>query len=261
LRDGEPWDEVVPAWFVLVGVWVLGRWIRHRRLDAAALAQRADAAERESERRSREAVVEERARIARELHDLVAHSMGVIVLQAQGAQRTLDHDPARTRAALEDIEGTGRNGLAEMRRLLGLLTGPTEAAPAEPQPSLGQLGDLMDRVRAAGTPVTLDVRGEVRDLPPGVELTAYRVVQESLTNALKHAPGAPVHVRVDYGGDSVQVSVTDDGARVPEAAESGGRGMVGMRERVALYDGELVAGPRAEGGFAVSARLPAGGGA
>ena len=259
LRDGDPWDEVVPAWFVLTGLWAFGRWMRHRRDESARLAARAAAAGREAEAQARAAVADERARIARELHDLVAHSMGVIVLQSQGAQRTLDHDARRTRDALENIEAVGRNGMAELRRLLGLLTGPETTPGDEPQPSLHSVPDLVERVRSAGATVDLAVRGDVRDLPPGVELTAYRVVQEGLTNALKHAPGASVQVRVDYGRDCLEVGVSDDGGgKAPEQEKDGGHGMVGMRERVALYGGELVAGPRAEGGFAVTARLPVG---
>lgn len=259
LRDGAPWDEVVPAWFLLAGVWGLGRWVRHRREEGAELTARAEVAQREAEAQARVAVAEERSRIARELHDLVAHNMGVIVVQAQGAQRALRQDPERTRQALEDIESAGRSGLAEMRRLVGLLTSPDDPTSGEPQPSLARLDDLLDRVRSTGTRIDLDVRGDVRSLPPGVELTAYRVVQEGLTNALKHAPGASVQVRLDYGRDCLEVGVSDDGGgKAPNRDKDGGHGMVGMRERVALYGGELVAGPRAEGGFAVAARLPVG---
>ena len=265
LQQGDPWDEVVPAWFVLVGVWVLGRWVRHRRAEAEALARRAAQAERDVEERARAAVGEERARIARELHDLVAHSMGVIVLQAQGAQRALDRDPEQARRALESIEAAGRGGLGEMRRLLDLLADTGDEPSHEPQPTLGRLTDLVEGVAAAGAQVDLTVTGEPRPLPGGVELTAYRVVQEALTNALKHAPGAPVRVAVDYGRDTLEVSVTDAGAPALALAtssgggrdvDSGGRGMVGLRERVALYGGRLEAGPGPAGGFALRVRMP-----
>lgn len=266
LQQGDPWDEVVPAWFVLVGAWALGRWVRHRRTEAQQLQRRAAEAERDVEDRARAAVGAERARIARELHDLVAHNMGVIVLQAQGAQRALERDPDQARRALESIEAAGRGGLGEMRRLLDLLTDTGDAPSDEPQPTLDRLSDLVAGVRATGAEVELEVAGEARPLPAGVELTAYRVVQEALTNALKHAPGAPVRVRVGYGRDALHVSVTDAGAPAlalaastggagPEV-ESGGRGMVGLRERVALYGGELDAGRRPDGGFSLEVRLP-----
>ena len=263
LQGGDPWDEVVPAWFVLVGVWALGRWVRHRRSEAELLVRRTEQAERTVEDRARAAVAEERARIARELHDLVAHSMGVIVLQAQGAQRTLDSDPEQARGALQDIEAAGRGGLGEMRRLLDLLTDTGDAATDEPQPTLERLDDLVDGVRAAGAEVDLTTTGEARPLPAGVELTAYRVVQEALTNALKHAPGAPVRISVVYGQDALEVAVIDAGATalVPASSarpglDSGGRGMVGLRERVALYGGRVEAGPLPDGGFALRARMP-----
>ena len=262
LREGVPWDEVVPAWFMLAGLWVLGRWVRHRRAEATGLRARTEVAERAAEdraraaeERARAAVADERARIARELHDLVAHSMGVIVLQAQGAQRSLDADPGRARTALESIESAGRSGLAELRRLLGLLTWPTEAPMDEPQPSLDRLDELVAGVREAGARAHLTVTGEVRQLPAGVELTAYRVAQEALTNVLRHAPGAAARVSADYGRDRITVTVTDDGPGRTAATEGSGRGLVGMRERVALYGGELEAGPAPAGGFRVVARL------
>ena len=265
LRDGVPWDEVVPAWFMLGGAWALGRWMRHRRDEGTLLSARAEAAERDAEAQARQAVSEERARIARELHDLVAHSMGVIVIQSQGAQRTLGDDPERTRRALESIEVAGRDGLSEMRRLLELLTDPAAPPDVAPQPSLDGVRELVDRIRDAGVDVRLTVEGVRRDLPAGVELAAYRVVQEGLTNALKHAGGAAVEVRLVYRPDNVEVAVLDQGppsGPPPEPEHHHqGRGLVGMRERVALYGGTLKTGPRPGGGYAVSALIPAGGGA
>ena len=185
LRDGDPVDEVVPAWFILVGIWAFGRWMRHRARESLDLSERAEAAERDQQEQAARAVAEERARIARELHDLVAHSMGVIVIQAQGAQRAIGTAPEQTRAALASIEAAGRTGMAEMRRLLGLLTTTEEDAGTTPQPTLREVPDLVAGVREAGLHVDLTIDGTVRDLQPGVELTGYRVVQEAMTNVLK----------------------------------------------------------------------------
>lgn len=260
LRDGAPWDEVVPAWFVLVGVWGFGRWMRHRSRAAAALEARAEAAERERHQQAVKAVAEERSRIARELHDLVAHSMGVIVIQAQGAQRAIDTSPERAREALGSIEAAGRSGLAEMRRLLDLLTDDGADASTTPQPTLHGIADLVERCRAAGMPVDLKVEGTVQALAPGLELTGYRVVQEAITNAMKHAGQVPVDVRVRYEPQWLDIEVTDEGREAGvqplDAPEGGSRGLVGMRERVSLYGGALHTGSRPEGGFAVHARLP-----
>ncbi|MEJ7689924.1 MAG: sensor histidine kinase [Nocardioidaceae bacterium] len=262
LREGEPVDDVVPAWFVLLGIWGLGRWVRHRASESAVLTERAEAAVRDRSEQTARAVAEERARIARELHDLVAHSMGVIVIQAQGAQRALDTAPEQARAALGSIESTGRTGLEEMRRLLGLLTaapGPEAGGSSHPQPTLAEVPDLVSRVRDAGLPVDLQVEGDVRTLSPGIELTGFRVVQEAVTNAYKHAGLVPVDVRLRYGPTSLEIDVTDDGrhpASQQISRDRGGHGLVGMRERVRLYGGTLDTGQRPGGGFAVHARIP-----
>lgn len=262
LRDGAAWDEVVPAWFVLLGVWGFGRWMRHRARAAEELRERAEAAERERHDQAARAVTEERARIARELHDLVAHSMGIIVIQAQGAQRAIDNSPERAREALGSIEAAGRSGLAEMRRLLGLLTDGADASTT-PQPTLHGIADLVTRLRTAGMPVDLRVEGSVQTLPPGLELTGYRVVQEAMTNALKHAGQVPVDVRLRYEADWLDIEIVDAGrngsVQAPAAHDSSSRGLVGMRERVSLYGGVLHTGFRPGGGFAVHARLPLGG--
>lgn len=254
LVEGDPVDEVVPAWAVLAGTWAFGRWMRSRRRETSELASRAEAAEREVEEQAERAVVEERARIARELHDLVAHSMGVIVIQSQAGQRSLGADPVAARSALEAIENVGRQGMAEMRRLLDLLTG-TDESSNQPQPSLTQLDELVDHVRAAGLPVDLAVGGELSELPAGVDLAAYRVVQEALTNVLKHARATRVRVSVSLVGASLDIDVHDDGVGVGEASARG-RGLVGMRERVALYGGTVAAGAVGGGGYRVHARLP-----
>jgi len=258
LRDGDPVDEVVPAWFILVGIWAFGRWMRHRARESVALTERTERAEAEAAR----AVAEERARIARELHDLVAHSMGVIVIQAQGASRALDSAPEQARAALASIETAGRSGMAEMRRLLGLLTTTEGDAGTTPQPTLKEVPELVERIREAGLEVDLGVEGAVRDLQPGIELTGYRVVQEAMTNVLKHAGKATVEVRLSYQPDCLEVEVRDRGSQGPVVgqSENGGHGLVGMRERVGLYGGTLRTGVRPDGGYAVHARIPLDGG-
>jgi signal transduction histidine kinase len=260
LRDGDPVDEVVPAWFVLVGIWAFGRWMRRRARESLDLTERAEAAERDLQAQAARAVAEERARIARELHDLVAHSMGVIVIQAQGAQRAIATAPEQARASLASIEAAGRTGMAEMRRLLGLLTPTEEDAGTTPQPTLKEIPDLVANVRDAGLHVDLTIEGTVRDLPPGVELTGFRVVQEAMTNVLKHAGTSTVEVRISYQADCLEIEVRDRGSEadhVGAPADRGGHGLVGMRERVGLYGGTLRTGLRPDGqGFAVHARLP-----
>ena len=256
LADGVPVDEVVPAWFVLGGVWSFGRWMRRRRTEAQSMAGQLQVAQRDREARAAQAVAEERARIARELHDLVAHSMGIIVIQAQGAQRSLPHDPDRVAFALGAIESTGRNGMAEMRRLLSLLAAPEQPDATTPQPGLDRIPDLVGQVRSAGLDVELSLVGEERPVPPGVGLATYRIVQEALTNTLKHAGSASAQVCVRHHADRVEVEVRDTG-RAPTTPRPGaGHGLVGMRERVALYGGTLEAGPADDGGFRVRALIP-----
>ena len=264
LREGAALDEVVPAWFILLGVWGFGRWMRHRADAARALQQRAEAAEHDRREHAVRAVREERSRIARELHDLVAHSMGVIVIQAQGAQRVIETSPVRAHDALVSIEAVGRNGLAEMRRLLDLLTDETDVSPT-PQPTLDGIDDLVSQLQATGLEVALHIDGTVEALPAGLELTGYRVVQEALTNALKHSAHGPVDIRLRYESDWLDIRVTDSGGAGTGEAGPGprrdqlngaSRGLAGMRERVALYSGVLTTGPLAGGGFGVHARLP-----
>ena len=252
-------DEATPGSYVFFLVvfgspWLAGRAIRHRRLNERRLERRAVAAEREREERAREAVAEERARIARELHDVVAHGISVIVLQARGGRRSL-RQPDEARRAFDAIETTGTQALAEMRRLLGLLRRGDEAIGLAPQPSLSGLRGLAAQVTEAGLPVEVTVEGEPRELPPGIDLSAFRIVQEALTNALKHAGPATAHVVVRYGEDELELEIVDTG---PGAAsgDEGGHGLVGMRERASLYGGELKAGRRSGGGFGVRVRLP-----
>ncbi len=209
-------------------------------------------AERERELAGREAVVEERARIARELHDVIAHHVSMIVLQAGAERRVLDESDS-SREVLETIERTGRSALAETRRLLGMLRSE-EDDPLAPQPRLRDVPLLIGQVREAGLPVELDIEGTQPELPAGIELSAYRIVQEALTNALKYAGDAHARVRIAYRPESIEIEVSDDGPGQPAAA--GGHGLVGMRERVALYGGRFTAGRGETGGFTVQVTLP-----
>jgi signal transduction histidine kinase len=211
--------------------------------------------EREREEKARTAVAEERVRIARELHDVVAHAISLIVLQARGGRRSLATDPAETLEALDTIEATGSQALAEMRRLLGMLRTDDEQIALAPQPSLRYLDALAAQVGEAGLAVDLSVEGEPIELPPGVDLSAYRIVQEALTNALKHAGPATARVVVRYRENDLELEITDTGLGAG-ASDGEGHGLVGMRERVSLYGGKIEAGPQDGGGFAVRARLP-----
>jgi signal transduction histidine kinase len=245
----------VPFNYALFGAaWVLGDNLRRHRAQAE-LAVRLTAAEEE---RSRRAVADERVRIARELHDVVAHTLSVIVLQAGAGRRIAPEKPGRAADVLGSIEALGREALGDMRRLVGILrTGPERVH--EPQPSLERLPELAERVRSAGLAVDVRTEGEARPLPPGVDLSAYRIVQEALTNTLRHAGAGRAEVVVRYGGAGVEVEVTDDG-RGPAAGAAngagGGHGLAGMRERVGMFGGELEVGAREGGGFRVRALLP-----
>ena len=260
LQDGAPLDEVLPGWFIVAGAFGFGRWVRGRRRESAELREHTAALERERVQATADAVAHEQARIARELHDLVAHSLAVIVLQAQAGGRVLDADldVDQARASLRSIEGVGRDGLAELRRLLDVL----DTAGAEDdgsRPSLDQLEDLATRVRRAGVPVELSVDGPPRALPAGLDLSAYRIVQEALTNTLKHAGPARARVGVRYLPDALEIEVADDGTASPSSDSSRvGRGLIGMRERAALYGGRVEAGPGRRGGFEVRAWFPRG---
>jgi signal transduction histidine kinase len=212
--------------------------------------------QRDLERAARDAVSEERARIARELHDVVAHAMGVMVVQAGAARVVIERDPASTSDALQRIEDTGRTGLAEMRRLVGILETDDWAA-LEPQPGLDQLDELLQRMRVTGLPIEATVEGTPRRLSPGVDLTAYRVVQEALTNALKHGAGAHARVVLRWGDDALELEIADNGrGPPPDGMQTPGHGLIGMRERVTLFGGSLETGERPGGGFLVRARIP-----
>jgi signal transduction histidine kinase len=222
---------------------------------AEAAKERAERAEHEREEKARLAVADERARIARELHDVVGHSVSVMTVQASAVRRLLDPDQEKVNTALLVVEETGREALAEMRRMVGVLRHPEEAPALAPQPSLEQLQRLVEHAREAGLPVELRIEGEPIQLPAGIDLTAYRLVQEGLTNALKHARAERAEVMVRYGGGHVELMVTDDGPGGGDG-DKGGHGLVGMRERVSVYGGELEAGPRAGGGYRLRATLP-----
>lgn len=217
--------------------------------------RRVQLAERERDVAAREAVVEERARIARELHDVVAHNVSMMVIQAGAERHLLDAASGSTREVLETIERVGRGALTDMRRMVGMLRSDPDN-PLAPQPGLDDLATLVTQVRAAGLPVELRVDGAKRELPVGIELSAYRIVQEALTNALKHAGDARAVVQVRYGADSLELEIVDDGTGAPAAVSGDGHGLVGIRERVVVYGGRLDAGHRPTGGFAVRVRLP-----
>jgi signal transduction histidine kinase len=244
---------------VVGGPWLAGRAIRHRRLSERQLEERAVAAERQREERARAAVAEERARIARELHDVVAHAISVVVLQSRGGRRSLTNDPDEAREAFDAIESTGKEALAEMRRPLGMLRRGDDELALAPQPSLASLDALAAQVSAAGLPVQIAVEGEARELPPGIDLSAFRIVQEALTNALKHAGPAAAHVLVRYREHELELEIVDTGLGAETGnADGAGHGLIGMRERAELYGGDVRAGRQTDGGFAVRVRLPLG---
>jgi len=249
----DPQSFLFSAGLVVLTPWLLGRVNRQR-------AARIELLQQEALQRERVAVGEERARIARELHDVVAHSVGAMVAQAQGAERMLDRDPERAREALQAIERTGRTALEEMRRSLGVLRRTDADAPLAPQPGLDNLDALVAQARDSGLRVELVTEGEPAPLPAGVDLSAYRIVQEALTNTLKHAGPVQARVAVRYRGEQLELEISDDGrtpGRPPTRDDdAGGQGLVGMRERVALYGGDLQAARRPEGGFVVRASLP-----
>ncbi|MFI7126542.1 sensor histidine kinase [Nonomuraea sp. NPDC050153] len=239
----------------VVTIWLTGLYANTRRRYLEGLEERAERAERERDQQARMAAAAERARIARELHDVVAHNVSVMVVQADGAGFALDSDPEQAREAVRAISKTGRAALAEMRRLVGVLREDERTSTDyTPQPGLGQLEDL---VRGSAVPTRLQVGGVPVELPEGQQLAVYRIVQEALTNALKHGgPGVQALVEIDYGGPELVVRVTDDGRGAAAPRSADGHGLIGMRERVGMYGGAVSAEPRQGGGFEVLARLP-----
>ena len=234
-----------------VGVALTGRALRAR---GSGLERRAEALDREEHRRAAQAAAEERQRIARELHDIISHSLGVVVLQVGAAERVLERDPARAREVLGSIRATGQEAIGEMGTLFGLLdAGPRSSR--EPQPSLAELDGLVSRMREAGLSAELVIEGERRALPAALELSAFRVVQEGLTNALKHAGPAEVRALLRYGEDRLEVEIADDGTMAGNGVGSR-RGLAGIRERVEIFGGRLDAGPRPGGGWTLHASFP-----
>jgi signal transduction histidine kinase len=235
--------------------WAAGFALRERSVQAEAAELRAKQAEREREAVARVAVAEERARIARELHDIVAHAVSVMVLQVGAVRHELPDELAADRDALRDVERAGRTALAEMRRLLGAMRGDGDTVEFTPQPGLDGLDSLLEEVGRAGLPVELHVDGQPVSLPRGIDLSAYRIVQEGLTNALKHAQATDADVTVRYLPDQLEIEVRDNG--LGSATSDGlGHGLVGVRERVKIYGGEMNAGTATGGGFVLSTRLP-----
>ena len=262
--DWGSWEAFALYSFLFMLCWVTGLYMRLRRRYVLGLEERAQWLEHERDARAQAAVAAERERISREMHDVVAHNLSVMVVQAEGATYAVDRDPDRAKGAMATVASTGRSALSEVRGILGVLRegsgrgGEDEYAP---RPGIDGLDRAVEQVRAAGLPVELTVGGDRRDLPTGVELAAFRVVQEALTNALKHAGPevGRVRVEVDYGADALELRVLDDGRGVSSGEPAGqgrGQGLIGMRERVSVHGGSLRAGPGPDGGFEVVATLP-----
>jgi signal transduction histidine kinase len=241
-----------------VGTWLIGRLVRARTHENVVLHARAEQLAEDSAARAAEAVAAERARIARDLHDVISHSVSVMVVQAAAAEQITAIDVDRAREAMRIVQSTGRQALSELAHLLGMLREGGEEMGLAPQPGMSRVPELLSVLRAQGHDVDLRIEGPERPLPPGVALSVYRVVQEALTNVRKHAAGARCTVLLQYSGDAVEVEVADDGARSTSrvAVDGGGHGLIGMTERVGVYGGTLEAGPRAGGGYVVRAHLP-----
>jgi signal transduction histidine kinase len=248
-------DFVFPTGFALVA-WVAGRGLSTRARLTEELHEAAVRAQEAHEAEIARAGADERRRIAREMHDVVAHSVSVMVVQAGGARRILERDPRRAIEAAARIEDVGRAAMVEMRRLLGVLHHGEDETGRAPQPTLRELDRLVESSRAAGLPVTLAVEGDPRPLPPGKDLAAYRVIQEALTNAIKHAGSAPTSVTVRWQASWLELEIVDSGGKAMNGTNGSGHGLVGMEERMRLYDGTVRTGRKAGGGFEVVARLP-----
>ena len=252
--EGKAGDFVWDA-ITFTVAWIVGFAVGEKYREVDEAKERAAIAEWEREERALRAVADERTRIARELHDVVGHSVSVMTVQASAVRRRLDQDQERVSEALQVVEQTGREALAEMRRMVGVLRHAEEAPALAPQPSLGEIERLVRHARDRGLPVEVSIEGDPVELPTGLDLTAYRLVQEGLTNAIKHAGAQQAEVVIRYENGHVELTVSDDGRG---GGDGGGKGygLVGMRERVHVYGGELEAGPRPEGGFRLRARLP-----
>ncbi len=254
--DGDPSpSDLAAAGILIVGTWTIGQVVRQRAHVADEARERAVQLEREQELRAATAAAQERVRLARELHDVVSHSISILAVHAQAVRRRLHPDQQREIQDLEAMEDTAREAMSELRRLFGVLRPRDEAPARAPQPGLADLDRLADNVRATGLAVHLTRAGVDGQLPPGVDLAAFRIVQEALTNALKHARASAVFVRIDRSPSSIDLVVEDDGRGI-NGRGSGGNGLVGIKERAALYGGELQVGSSPHGGVRVSARLP-----
>jgi signal transduction histidine kinase len=255
-KSGNAYSDFFWTTLILTLAWFFGSALGSRTEQARELTERVEAAERERATAAERATTEERARIARELHDVIAHSVSVIVVQAGAAEPLVTENPDQARESLRSIRSTASDALGEMRRLLGILRTTGDELVLNPQPSVAQLEPLLAQARAAGLEVELHIEGKPRPLAPGLDLAAYRIVQEALTNTRKHACASRAAVALRYTPSALEVEVLDDGNAPATAAGNGGHGLVGMRERVALYDGTLDSGAREGGGYAVHAVLP-----
>lgn len=255
VSEGIVPSDVAAALVFLVGPWTVGAAVRQRVARTEEAVARADRLERAQKEQAAAAAAEERTRIARELHDIVSHSISVVTIQTQAVRRRLGPEHAKEAEDLAAVEATAREALAEMRRLFGVLRSDGEAASLTPQPGLHELDRMIAQVRGSGLDVDLEVAGGRYDLPPGVDLAAYRIVQEGLTNALRHSGASHARVMLRYGQGRLDIVVEDDGKGLAEVA-TGGHGLVGVRERVALYDGRVDVGPGPSGGVRLAASLP-----
>ena len=255
VQDADPAEAVALTFAVLVPSWLLGDLVHTRRREALRREEERDRSVQAREERLRAAAAEERRHVARELHDVVAHAVSVMVIQAGAARQVLRTAPDDAEGALLAVESTGREAMTELRRFLGALADDDEPGGLAPQPGIGGLGTLLDRVREAGLPASLEVQGEPRSVPPSLDVAVYRIVQEALTNALRYARRAATLVRLTWEPAQLRLEILDDGPGTDAIAPSG-RGLVGMRERASLVGGRLEAGPRIGGGYAVRAWLP-----
>jgi signal transduction histidine kinase len=255
VQEGFSIGDLAYGWLILGGAWLAGRAIASRTLRARLSEERARRAEEEAAYRAAAAVTEERLRIARELHDLTAHSISVMTLHASGVRRLLQPQQVQERAALEAVERTGRESLAEMHRLLGVLRSPTDAGQPGPPPGLARVDELFEPVRLAGVGVTLRVVGDIERLPPGVDLAAFRIVQEAVTNVVRHTSARRLDCLIQVEDAALRVAVVDDGQAVGQL-DPNRHGHTGIRERTQMYGGRVEIGPQPSGGFAVKAWLP-----
>jgi signal transduction histidine kinase len=260
LTRAEPFDPTTPVWIGILGLlsWGLGEYVRTRRAYTAEVEALAERLDRARALEARQAAWQERARLARELHDVIGHTVNVMVIQAGAGRRTLASDRGLAERAFQTIESTGREALDELDRLLGILRTEDDEPELPPQPGLEQLRGLAGRFQDAGLPVEITIEGDEVPLPRSLDQSAYRIIQEALTNALRHAGGTIAHVAIRYRTDRLELEVANDGRDTRRAQNhpGGGRGLIGIRERVALFGGELQAGPRAGGGFVVRCRFP-----